>query len=195
MALAVTAPRARAVLAVLLGGSGPENPARARMSLRWERARLIAKLVLLGLMAWRIYATMSEQLGGNTRKHELQDSWVVDSFLIDGVELTATDPLRWQKLAFNPAGLAIHPVVGEREFFGLKVDADNREITVRVRDPKNKDAKPVPEIWKYRRPTPDHLEIDGVHRGKRFHAAAHVAPPGLLLTRGFRWINEAPFNR
>jgi uncharacterized membrane protein YphA (DoxX/SURF4 family) len=195
MALAIAAPRARAVLAVLLGGAAPEVPARARMSLRSERARLIVKLAILALMAWRVYGTMSEQAGGDARKHELQDAWVVDSFMIDGVEGTATDPLRWQKLAFNPGSIAIMPIVGDREIFGLKVDADNREITVRVRDPKNKDAKLDPEIWKYRRPTPDHLEIDGVHHGKRFHAAAHLAPAPLLLTRGFRWINEAPFNR
>ena len=44
-------------------------------------------------------------------------------------------------------------------------------------------------------PDPEKLEIDGVHRGKRFHVASHLAPDPLLIARGFRWINEAPFNR
>ena len=102
----------------------------------------------------------------------------------------------------NPNSIWIFAMVGHQELLPLKVDADNREMTVVLKDrvldkdrPKNKDGKVEQEIWKYRRPTPDHLEIDGVHRGKRFHAATHLAPPGLLLTRGFRWINEAPFNR
>jgi hypothetical protein len=93
-------------------------------------------------------------------------------------------------------------MLGRREGLEQKVDADKHEITVTLDDehldkdrPKNKDGKPDQETWTYRRPTPDRLELDGVHRGKRFHVAAHLAPPSLLMTRGFRWINEAPFNR
>jgi hypothetical protein len=37
--------------------------------------------------------------------------------------------------------------------------------------------------------------IDGVHLGKSLHVALHAAPPTRLLTRGFHWIDEAPFNR
>jgi uncharacterized membrane protein YphA (DoxX/SURF4 family) len=202
MALAIAAPRARAVIAVLLGGAAPETPVRARMSLRSERARLIAKLALLGLMAWKLYAESTDSRNVDIRLHELQDVWLVDSFTLDGVEGAATDPARWQRLAMNPYSVWIFAMVGHQELLPFKVDADNRELTVTLRDrlldkdrPKNQDGKPDQEIWKYRRPTPDHLEIDGVHRGKRFHAAAHLAPAPPLLTRGFRWINEAPFNR
>lgn len=127
----------------------------------------------------------------------------IDSFSLEGVELTnATDAARWQKVAFNPRGVWIFPMTGVREGLPLKVDADNREIIVDLNDrtldkdrKKDNDGKSDKETWKYTRPTPDHLEIDGVHRGKRFHVAMHVAPDPLLITRGFHWINEVPFNR
>jgi len=35
---------------------------------------------------------------------------------------------------------------------------------------------------------------DGAHLGKPFHAALHREPAPLLMTRGFHWINEAPWN-
>ena len=34
-----------------------------------------------------------------------------------------------------------------------------------------------------------------VHLGRSLHVALHRAPPSPLLTRGFHWINEVPFNR
>jgi len=37
--------------------------------------------------------------------------------------------------------------------------------------------------------------IDGVHLGRSLHVTLHRHPDGLLVTRGFHWINEVPFNR
>jgi hypothetical protein len=50
------------------------------------------------------------------------------------------------------------------------------------------------DTWRYSRPTPDRLVIDGVHLGRSLHVALHRAP-SLLMTRGFHWINEVPFHR
>ena len=41
----------------------------------------------------------------------------------------------------------------------------------------------------------DHLTIDGVHRGKPIHVTLTRQPPPLLVSRGFHWIQEFPFNR
>jgi hypothetical protein len=202
-ALVIAAPRVRALIAVFLGRSAPEAPERPRMSLRRERARLVAKIAILALMAWSLYRTLAGHLRQNDRLHELQDLWIVDSFTLDGVERTsAIDPERWQRVGINRQGIWLVNVLGRREGMEQKVDAEKHEITVDLDDdildkdrPKSKDGKPEQEIWKYRRSAPEHLEIDGVHRGKRFHAAMHLAPPSLLMTRGFHWINEEPFNR
>jgi len=203
MAVVIAAPRMRALIAVLLGRAAPEAPRRPRMSVRQERARLAAKTAMLALIAWGLYHQLAGNLRHNGRLNELQDAWLVDSFTLDGVERTsATDPERWQKIAVNQRGIWLVSMLGRREGLDQKIDPDKHEITVDLDDddldkdrPKNKDGKVDQEVWTYRRPTPDHLELDGVHRGKRFHATAHLAPPSLLMTRGFRWINEAPFNR
>jgi uncharacterized membrane protein YphA (DoxX/SURF4 family) len=202
-AVVIAAPRVRALIAVFLGRSAPEAPERPRMSLRRERARLIAKIAILALMAWSLYRELAGNLRRNDRLHELQDLWVVDSFTLDGVERTsAIDPERWQRVAINRQGIWLVNMLGRREGMEQKVDAEKHEITVDLDDeildkdrPKTKDGKPEQEIWTYQRSAPDRLEIDGVHRGKRFHAAMHLAPPSRLMTRGFHWINEEPFNR
>ena len=51
------------------------------------------------------------------------------------------------------------------------------------------------QAWKYTRPVPDQLVIDCVHLGKSLHVVMHLEPEGALLTRGFHWINEVPYNR
>jgi hypothetical protein len=161
------------------------------------------KLALVGLFGWSIYSELAGQDNRNAHRHELYGVWIVDSFSLDGVELVKTsDAARWHRIAFNPQGVWMVPMAGDKEGLSLKVNADNREIIVDLDDDildkdrkKDKDGKSDKETWKYNRPTPEKLEIDGVHRGKRFHVASHLAPDPLLITRGFRWINEAPFNR
>jgi hypothetical protein len=202
-AVVIAAPRMRALIAVFLGRSAPEAPERPRMSLRRERARLVAKLAMLAVMAWGLYSSLAGSLRHNGRLHELQDVWLVDSFTLDGVDrASATDPERWQKVAINRQGIWLVSMLGRREGLTQKVDADKHEITVDLDDhvldkdrPKNKDGKSDQEIWKYKQPAPGQLEIDGEHRGRRFHVAAHLAPESLLMTRRFHWINEEPFNR
>jgi hypothetical protein len=57
------------------------------------------------------------------------------------------------------------------------------------------EAKHTREVWHYTRPAPDRLVIDATHRGKQLHVTLRLAPDPPLMTRGFRWINEAPYNR
>ena len=55
--------------------------------------------------------------------------------------------------------------------------------------------------WKttvsYHQPAPDRLTLEGTFDGKKVRALMHRTEPPkfLLLTRGFHWINEVPYNR
>jgi hypothetical protein len=81
--------------------------------------------------------------------------------------------------------------------YEVTVDPAHQMLTVNTKDLRRETAQPdgTNETWRYSRPAPDRLTLDGVHFGKPLHATLHLAPPSLLMTRGFRWINEAPFNR
>lgn len=200
MAIAIAAPDARRVLGVVLGRAAAELPPRVRRTPGQERARRVAKFVLIALTVVDVYLTYGQRPAHDDHIHELYGNWIVDSFALDGVEhppLT-TDPVRWESWSASPRYMQIWLMNGtfegrsepERGWYDLKVDPSAHTITVTI-DSKQKTR----ETWTYSRPAPDRLIIDCVHRGKSLHIALHLEPAGVLVTRGFHWFNEVPYNR
>lgn len=195
MAGLIALPDARRLLAAALGRATPEVAPRVRMSARRELVRWIAKAIFVLGLAVGVVLSLGSR---SDDRPELYGNWVVDTLTADGVERPplATDPVRWQSMAFSRGRMAIWRVSGDRDpqvtatrgTYAYEIDAASHQITVTI-DPKQK------EIWTYTRPAPDRLVIDGVHLGKTLHVALRAAPEGLLVTRGFHWINEAPFSR
>lgn len=199
MAIAVALPDLRRVLGAVLGLAAPEVPPRSRSSTRRERARWIAKLALIALFVLYVIPPELRRANHADRGHELYGTWLVDAFVIDGVEhppLT-TDPVRWEAWAVNPRYSTIFFMNGtteqreppQRNYYVVKVDPAAHTVTVGVDD-----VKKINETWTYSRPAPDQLVIDCVHFGKTLHVVLHREPEGALLTRGFHWINEWPNN-
>jgi hypothetical protein len=200
MAGLIALPGARRMIAAAMGYAVADLPPRLRMS-RWrERVRILARFALIAVLAVGIYQTFSSQENRNARVHELNGTWTVDSFLADGVELPPLvgDPVRWQTWIASARYTSMWLMTGQRDAeasenhgsYPLEVDAANHTIAVMIDE-----QRKTREIWKYSQPTPDLLVIDGVHSGKLLHVTLHRAPDGLLMTRGFHWINEVPFNR
>jgi hypothetical protein len=194
MAGLIAVPDARRLLAAALGRAAAEVPARVRMSPRRERVRQIAKAAFLLAVAVEL-ALRFDGRRRNDPDNELYGNWVVDTFSADGVERPplTTDPLRWQSVTANKTAVAIWLMSGDsdppatgRRMYPWKVDAASHTITVTL--------EKQDETWHYARPDPDHLVIDGVHLGASLHVTLH-ARPSELMTRGFHWINEKPFNR
>jgi len=50
------------------------------------------------------------------------------------------------------------------------------------------------ETWNYAL-SGDKLTIDATHAGHKLHVALEREPAPLLVSRGFHWIQEFPFNR
>jgi len=203
MTIAIALPDARRVLAAALGRATPDVPPRPRRSPRSERARWIAKLLMCGAISWSVYNVIARALGPDPGEQMagFLGTWVVDSCTIDGDQ---SPPLavRWARLMINPRSVQIVTLTGDRDWPTVKHDpvAHTLQVTLDeyVRDPPPKAttpaAKPVTELWTYARPASDHLVIDGTHRGKSFHVAMHLVPPPPLVTRGFHWINDVPYN-
>jgi uncharacterized membrane protein YphA (DoxX/SURF4 family) len=199
MGALIARPGARRMIAAALGHAVAELPPRVRMAQRRERIRVAAKLGLIAAMAVNLYL---EYHGGNRNDHvhELYGNWEVDQLVADGVERPplTTDPVRWQTLSINARSAVIWLMTGTREpsilvnrgLYDWKVDAASHTIALTLPgEPR------LEETWHYSRPAPDRLVIDGPHGGKSLHVVLHLVPDPLLMTRGFHWINEVPFNR
>ena len=127
----------------------------------------------------------------------LQGSWLVDGETRDGKAVALDDPARWLKLGFFVYKDAVradyHQVDGfyDRLFFN-KHDAAKKALTL---DPEPGDTQAT---WSYTQHDADHLAIDGVVKGHRHVLALHrdmQKHEWRLLTRGFHWVNESPYNR
>jgi hypothetical protein len=174
------------------------------MSRARERARLAAKLVLLAMMAANLALDVARQRNHADHVHELYGLWTVDSFVSDGVERPKLfdDPVRWETWSAGASYARIWllnaSAEGESEpslgWYDLKVDPVAHTITLTPFTSTPDAPNAAKEVWSYARPAPERLVIDCVHRGKRLHVTLHLAPEGKLLSRGFHWVNEEPFN-
>jgi uncharacterized membrane protein YphA (DoxX/SURF4 family) len=201
MALVIALPQLRRVVAALLGRATADVPPSVRGSLRRERLRLATKLALLALFTFHLGARFTARPAHDDHVHELYGNWIVDGYVADGVDHPplVTDAARWETWSVDATSMRIWMMDGtfegrqeeDRGWYGLKVDPAAHTIDITLGYHKRKS----PETWHYSQPAPDRLIIDGVHRGRALHMTMHREPDGVLLSRGFHWFNEVPFNR
>lgn len=80
---------------------------------------------------------------------------------------------------------------GRLSYYSEKIDAKARTITVASYRPRFK------AVLRYIETPPNRLRLSGTFGGQHVVATLHRvdASKFLLLSRGFHWINEYPFNR
>jgi hypothetical protein len=178
----------------------PVAPAASRPFFRRRRWQ-IAALVVEGALAVGFTAFILH-MGYDTLKTvyasehaPLYGIWDVDDLKIDGKACdaqTAAD-LQWRRLVFDyPTVMAIQLSSDSRRRYVVKLDAVHKTLALTKRD----DAQ-----WKsalaYGRPATDRLTLEGTFDGHRIQASLHHVDSSkfLLVSRGFHWINEYPFNR
>lgn len=193
-AVVLLVPFARRLLAAAMGYGVPELPPRPRMAPRWERARWVLKIAVL--VAIPLDALATAEHTRNDHKHELYGSWIVDEVSVDGVirPPLATDTERWSRVQMNGFGMWTVTMTGERQPSELEVDAAKHTLqrTAYVNFVMAKGEHEVTETWRYEHATPDQLVLDGTRGTQHWHVTLHRAPPSLLLTRGFHWVNPDP---
>jgi uncharacterized membrane protein YphA (DoxX/SURF4 family) len=184
----LVAPHARRLVAALLGYPTREVSPRVRGSITTERVRLAFKLVAIGMVALHAatFLIFREQIRDMRRPSELQGIWRAERVVIDGVERPPllTDDARWRKLIFHEyGGLVVRFTTDRRQWFQAKVDPKSRTISL--------GQGVLRHVWRYQRVGDDRLVIDTPN----IHAELVREPPPLLPTRGFHWVQEAPYHR
>lgn len=186
-ALFLIAPDAKRLTAFLFTG-----PARAAW---WKVALRTA--VVLGFVAMMLSdaAEGRKEYGDLSPRSPLRGIWNVETLTVDGVEQPPllTNTGRWRRLVFDSTrGMSIQLVSDERLRFGSELDEAQKVLTLKKRDDSKFQAR-----FRYQRPAADKLVIDGALDGKKIQATLQrdTEKEFLLLTRGFHWINEYPYNR
>ena len=200
MSLFLLAPELRRILNVLLFDrvAEPSTVPPLGRSLRARRI-LVAVQIVFGLVVVGEGVNGSlnarSQYGYMAPKSPLYGIWNVSYMSIDGVERAprVDDYDRWRRITFDfPANVGFHRMDDTVARYSLKLDENAKSMALTVAaDPK----------WtgslSYDRPDPSHLSLKGDMGGKRVEMRLELLPREsfLLVTRGFNWVQEYPFNR
>jgi len=176
----------------------PAAPARFFKG-KWPNRAPQAALAMLGLLllglnfrgAWQA----TKQYGWQAPRSPLYGIWNVDELNVDGKDRAplVTDDSRWRRVIFqSPTGMTIQPMAGANLYYRATLNMEERTMSLtRTTDPDGKAR------MTFERPDTDHLTIEGDIEG--YHARARMVrldeSKFLLTSRGFHWVQEAPFNR
>jgi hypothetical protein len=198
--LALLAPDARRLLNVLvldrpaLASTQPPlfRGLRARRILTVGQIVFAAYLIAMNFVsarkAWFTY-------GGGAPKPPLYGIWDVETMAIDGVERAAlaSDYDRWRRVVIqNANAIAFQRMDSTFAFYPAKTDEGTKTITL---------TTPTDQNWKgrlaFNRPGVKSMSFDGDMDGHKIRMTLRLFDHSklLLLSRGFNWVQEYPFNR
>jgi hypothetical protein len=175
--------------------------ARARQL--FERRRLNqATLVLqvlfgLYLIGSNLYAVRQQEkeYAAFMQKPPLYGIWMVDEFSVDDQARPplTTDASRWQRviLQFTKA-MTVQPMSGPNQSYSLDADLDAGTLTLGKRSDPNWKA-----VLSLKASDAGTMTLEGDIDGHKTYAKLSRFDESkyLLTSRGFHWIQEAPFNR
>lgn len=157
-------------------------------------AQLVFALWLVGLGAYGDWE--QRKMYGSERAHSaLYGIWDIDQLSIDGQERAPllTDYERYRRAIFDfPQWMTFERMDGSDLGFGSAIDSKKQTLAL-TSNGKNK----FKGDFRFQRPATDALILDGQMNGKKIHMQLKRMDEKklLLLSRGFHWVQEYPFNR
>jgi hypothetical protein len=123
-------------------------------------------------------------------------AWLVEVETRDGRPVAVEDATHWERIAIaaykDAVRAAYHCVDGFYDRVDFKLDAEKKSLTI--------DPKPgqTVAVWSYVQADENHLTLSGALDG---HTRVLTLRRDTrkreyrLVTRGFHWVNESPYNR
>lgn len=185
----------------MLGFNLPVAPDARRpfwRQLGWgPRVARVTTLVVVAVLTWfhledGISASRTRGILAETPR--LEGIYVVESFVQDGlVDRENEDGARWVRLGVNMPGLTtIQRATGEAVRMRMAIDTVAHTVSFFDRG----GQPPETPQFDYTEPEEGVLRLEGSFEDKPTTVVMRKAERGaLLLERGYRWINEYPFNR
>jgi hypothetical protein len=211
MGLVLLAPEMRRLTSVLVlnRAAGPSTMAPLARGVTIRRVVLGAQLVFGAYVLWANYSetrTLFNGRGAGAPKPPLYGIWTIEKMTINGVERAplVTDWERWRRIVIQfPTAISFQRMDGTFGGFPARVDTATRTIafTAPPTGPPGSSASP-PQAVKgkltYEQPSPDVLILTGedpTGRKLRLETRLFDRNKFLLVSRGFSWIQDRPFNR
>lgn len=199
MALLLLAADARRLVdALVLGRATDAVAGRPVLGAPWlRRARLLLKPAYVAAV---VGVTTSQELAWREEargpKAELHGTYQVESFEGSaGGASPATAP--WVTLTIARASFVMRRADGTGRTLRFKLDSERRRLGPLPAPGGHGAPDEGPLDLAYERPDPEHLHLEGTFENERVVVRLKKvpAPPSLLMSRGFHWVNEFPYNR
>jgi hypothetical protein len=157
-------------------------------------AQLVFGLWLIGMNAYGSYRGWQEY-GGARPKSPLYGIWKVEEQTLDGQANSPllTDSGRWRRMVFDsPARATIQRADDSLARYGAVIDVKANSLQFSSDADKNWKA-----AYTFQRPSPDQLSLEGDIVGHKSHVQLKLVDLRSfeLVSRGFHWIQEYPYNR
>jgi hypothetical protein len=151
-------------------------------------AYLVAMSLTSSIRGWSLY-------GGGAPKSPLYGIWAVEEMAVDGHTRAplVTDYYRFRRVVFQtPTAVSFQRMDDTFVTYRAVVDDAHRTITLNPAGDKSWDARLA-----FERTSPDRLTLDGKMYGQPLQLQLRLFDEKnfLLLSRGFHWVQEYPFNR
>jgi hypothetical protein len=164
-------------------------------SRRWDRLAVAFRtLVVAGMLASQIQAGYQRwQATYGALPVPIAGRWDVVRMQIDDKEANPSDPLRWTWLEFsNKTILRLAGPTPAPLPYRMTWNPDSNELTIARFGGPTEAA-----TFSYELPEADKLQLRGTMEGKAIEATLQRAPEKEhpLMTRGFHWVQELPYNR
>jgi hypothetical protein len=177
------------------------EPAQEPPLFRRPRANRIALVVQVLFGLWLIGANVYGSIsvynvyGPGRPKSPLYGIWDVQDFSVDGQTRAPllTDAQRWRRLVFDfPQYMSAQGMDDSFHGYGVAIDAKAETLALSSFTDKNWKAN-----FSFTQPASGELVLDGTMDGHKIHAQLQLFDRNkfLLVSRGFHWISERPFNR
>jgi hypothetical protein len=185
----------------------PAQLALRELVLPGRRLRVARWVLKYGALAVVLFFNVKPRIERQTEVTPWYDGyWSVTAFSRNGQDAPplVTDTARWRRLRLQVAraqGYArwqfMDGLNGALYTFAIDETAHTFTFKPIPGDAGNASNQPTPEKLTYVHPDADHLELEGKVGAQDLRVRLERFDAGkmLLVSRGFHWINEVPFNR
>jgi len=200
MAVYLFAPDLRRLVDVLLldRATAPKGPATLLLSRRWQRiTSVVVRVLVIGYIA---ITTLKDSWPRDKPEPGPHDGlWIVTAFSRDAKnEPVAPDDVRWlrfQLSRFEDMQYAAWRLANNKPSPFYVAAIDDAAHTMTLTD--KSDDKQPPVVLHFQHDGDDVMTFEGTFDGvaTRVKTRRFDRSKSLLMSRGFHWINETPFNR
>jgi hypothetical protein len=157
-------------------------------------AQILFALWLIGNNAWSARLNW-KMYGGGMPTPALYGVWDVEQQTVDGQIRPPlfTDRDLYRRIVFDRSNLVLLQRFNDERIYCTGA-TDTRASTVKL-SPRG--AEQMSATLRYTQPAPGHLTLDGTLNGHKVYMELKLYDRSkfLLVSRGFHWVQEYPFNR